>query len=67
MNPDPTTVAYESAWRRQFASPNRRYWFNRLWRATPGNYAPWQWAVIERLRAEWKHRTPMEAAAKENE
>lgn len=66
MNHESTTAEYETAWRRQFASQNRHYWFDRLWRATPGNYAPWQWAAIERLRAEWRHRTPMEAATQES-
>lgn len=55
---------YESAWRRALASPNRRYWFGRLRTATPQYMAAWKYAVVERLRAEWARRTPMELANK---
>lgn len=53
---------YEAAWRRALASPNRRYWFGRLRTATPQYMAAWKYEVVERLRAEWAHRTPMERA-----
>lgn len=63
MNPDPTTAEYETAWRRVLAGTRRQYWLARLRDTAPKWLPSWKMEVIEKLRREWEHRTPMERCA----